>query len=355
MPVVGRARKQRSARVSVIEFVRPERPWPAPYSLEQAFEVLRVMVATGRRYTVLGPWGRTGVSELLQGGHLANCGTTRSIASLRDLTACFHRALLAKGNIAVERWRREQDFTLGARRLLSIPHYRPDGLFRFQGALFPTRSIDQTLTSYFDGLPGTDLRASLNSVHWSVRRVHRAVVDVDPDGFRFWLEYGASGSVWSHTLARTRRGESFLDTFDRAWTRCLLLTGAIGRGLGDIVTRLNQEDADPSNGPDASDPSHICWVAFRRPIHARAVTRIGHFALVPLGPGPSLTLVHWPSGRILRTQRTGTWDRLDRLAHALEAAGCGKGGPPRRETIQATARHTSRPHTRGRAHADTRC
>jgi len=45
-------RKRTSAKLSLIEFVRPasQGDWPYPYSTEQAFELLRWMLATGKSY-----------------------------------------------------------------------------------------------------------------------------------------------------------------------------------------------------------------------------------------------------------------------------------------------------------------
>ncbi len=324
-------RKQPQATLSLIEFVRPDGSWPYPYSLEQAFELLRRMVASGRKYFVPGCWGQSGVLELLYGGGVVNCGALRPIESLSDLRRCLHRALLGIGNDAVERWRRRQHFRVTSTRTLTVPHYHPFRRYPFQGHQVSEHDIFLALTRYFHDVPGTRLPVSLNAVHLQARRVSRAIVDIDPDFFRFRIEYGLAGSAWSHTLAITRRGESFLDTFDRAWSRYRLLTEMAAREPDLFISRLNQEEKNASESRDLDPP---CWVRLRRPVQAHAVETMAHFALVPLGHGPSLNLVHWPSGRVVLTRRQGPWEALRRTALQLE---CRRRTPPTPEALtQAT-------------------
>lgn len=351
-------RKQARADLSLIEFVRPGGSWPYPYSVEQAFELVRAMVATGRRYSLPGRWGKSGVLELLCGGGVVNCSALRPISSLGDLNACLHRALLGVANTAVEQWRKREHFTLTGRHTLTVPHYRALQRCPFQGQQVAEHEIGVALTQYFSQIAGRQLAVSLNSVHLTARRVVQALVDVGPDSFRFRLEYGLNGSVWSCTLARTQAGESFLDTFNRAWSRYRLLTGEAEPDPARLAHRLNEdEQTGPGSTRTHGDPP-VCWVAGRRPIQGHPVEMTERFALVPLGHRPSLNLVHRASGRLLLTRRAGAWTdgwtTTRRPAGQLEATGCGHSEPPSHETVQAAARAAGKADPKGMQNAHHR-
>jgi len=214
-------RKRASAQLSLIEFVRPvsEGFWPAPYSLEQAFELLRWMVATGASYRSPGRWVDEGVHRMLG---VEQFGTIRlkSVAQLRE---SIHRGLLGREhNDAHRQWRADHGIRVDGTVVVQCRHNKP-----FTGAPYPgltsEAGVRDAVDTFFGTPAGTRLKAQLNSVHRRARVVHRAEIHMDAEGFRFLLYYGfnahrpgQSDSEWSYVLARSRAGETFLDTFARA-------------------------------------------------------------------------------------------------------------------------------------------
>ncbi|GJD87780.1 hypothetical protein BHAOGJBA_1285 [Methylobacterium hispanicum] len=103
-PTVGeeafpRPPRRRSFQAPLIELLRPFGYWPQPLSLEQAFELLRWMVATGAskpEYTSQLRWGRAGVTELLSSSSGLSYDRVEPITSIEDLRRRFHMAILAR-------------------------------------------------------------------------------------------------------------------------------------------------------------------------------------------------------------------------------------------------------------------
>lgn len=80
--------------VRFIDLVRPDGYWPQPYTLEQAFEIFRWMVAKGEGYSTQERWGSRGVVDLLSATSGIGHSSVIPISSLEDLRKRFHYAVL---------------------------------------------------------------------------------------------------------------------------------------------------------------------------------------------------------------------------------------------------------------------
>lgn len=219
-------------RAELIDLVRPDSFWPHPFSIEQAFEIFRWMVATGDAYRDPTRWGRVGVRELLSATSGTGADEVTSITSLADLRTRFHHALLASPRCpAVVQWRKDHRVEIGARIRVRSPVYT-----QFEGARHlgfgSEGAIKDTLDRITIRSRGQTLKARLNYVHLDVETVHGVSIAVSAKGFVFRLKYGdpfhdnRPYSAWSHSLARTRPGETFLETFARARDVYDMLMGA---------------------------------------------------------------------------------------------------------------------------------
>ena len=225
------ARKSRF-NVSFTDLVRPDGFWPQPYSLEQAFEIFRWMVKTGSGYTSPTRWGRVGVKALLSATSANDAEAVTPIRSIADLRERFHYAILGFARSeAMALWRSAHRVEPGQKVRLAVPVYTPFAGARHLGWKCEA-DIKEAFTRLTSGHRGQALAVSLNSVWPDVRHVHGVTVAVRADGFRFQLTFGEDPSQdrptssWTDTLAVTRPGESFLDTFARARdVMAVLLTG----------------------------------------------------------------------------------------------------------------------------------
>jgi len=125
------------------------------------------------------------------------------VTSLEDLKTRFQRALLVRSHAFMEYWRNDQAISLRSSFGLDV---------RVPQVIDP---IWTSLTEMFD-CRGFDLPVQLNSYHEAARRVRQVVVVLTDEGFSFLLYYGYEGSIWSHHLASTRKGEPFAHTCKRA-------------------------------------------------------------------------------------------------------------------------------------------
>jgi hypothetical protein len=226
--------RQSRFSVDLTEFLRPECFWPSPYTIEQAFETFRKMVATGKGYATPDRWGHTGVYGLLSASSAYDDSHVDPIRSLDDLRERFHYALLGRNRSpAIAQWRKDHRMMPGQRIQVRVPIHKP-----FEGARYlgygSESDIKTTLTAMFTQVRGKRLHASLNSVHLGVRGAQRVTIAVSPSGFRFVLDFGTfdergnDGSRWGETLARTRPGETFLETMTRVRDVLhVLLTGEV--------------------------------------------------------------------------------------------------------------------------------
>jgi len=213
-------RKRTSAKLSLIEFVRPvsDGYWPNPYSVEQAFELARWMLATGQAYPHPDRWVNAGVPWLLS----ASEGAIR-IRKLEDLRETIHRGILGREqNDAHTRWRVDHNIRVDAEIVLPYRHNKPHSGAPYLGMECES-DVKNELKAFLSTAAGTRMKAQLNSVHARAKVIHSVDINVLPDGFSFRVYFGfnahrpgQSDSEWSHVLARTKHGETFLDTFARA-------------------------------------------------------------------------------------------------------------------------------------------
>jgi len=213
-------RLKRSASVKLIDLVSPDYSWPYPYSIEQAFQTFRWMVASGSRYA--DPEEPT-VIDLLSDTSGQGHVTVRPVGNLEDLRRRFHLALFSKlHGAAVSRWRLECGIRVDQAITLPYRHYKPLNALTHLGFKCEA-DIRQKLVALLQVKSGTKLTESLNSIHKRARTIHRVDLSVHAKGFAFQVHYGFNAfgprqmdSEWSHNLAHTVGDEPFLDTFARA-------------------------------------------------------------------------------------------------------------------------------------------
>ena len=210
------------AKIAFIAFVRPDCYWPAPYTIEQAFEVFRWMVRTGSAFERPTRWGRNGPIETLScSPSCTGFGHVNPIVSLADLRRRFHFGLLSAhaSSSGVDEWRAAENVRVDAEKIIAFRHHKP-----FSGGAGWT--CEAEVFKAINGLfaDGQSLRTarSLNPVHPSARTCKSVKIAVEGDRFRFFLTYGwpdeESTSCWTHLLAWTEGNEPFLATLARAAT-----------------------------------------------------------------------------------------------------------------------------------------
>jgi hypothetical protein len=234
MTVQMKARRRHTAKVSLIEFLRPGGNCPYPYSIEMAFQTLRYLIASGVGYKTRHHWLTTSISSLL-GGSSDDCSYPRPIAGLKDLLQRFQVALFARGSAEIDNWRRDKGIHAYAELDLAFLHYKPMAPVQHLG-FRSEAAIVKALHALLEESPGETTSISLNSIHPTARVVHQVDVTISPEGFRFSLRYGfhtpekmreQGDSEWVYCLAETehgaesknKQGEPFLDTFRRALDR----------------------------------------------------------------------------------------------------------------------------------------
>lgn len=218
-------RKQPTRRNTVVQleaFLRPDSFWPSPYSTEQAFQLFRALLDSGRPYR--DPRTRAGVIELLSMASGCNFSAVTPIRNLADLRERFRWVFFGEifGD-AVDRWRRECGISAYGEFNIPYRHYKPKAPVFHLG--FQSESdIRKALHTLLNTPAGTKLAASLNYAHKKkARTVHRVDLSVRESGFSFDLHYGynamlpgQSDSEWQHQLASTIGDEPFVDTLARA-------------------------------------------------------------------------------------------------------------------------------------------
>lgn len=208
------------AKIAFVEFVRPDGYWPQPYTIEQAFEVFRWMVKTGRPFERPTRWGQNGPMEMLscnpsctEHHHVTN------VLSIEDLRRRFHFALLSAYGTSsgVQEWREAENIKIGAERIIAFRHHKP-----FSGGAGWTceADVEKAINGLFHDGKTLLTATSLNQYHPTARHCKSVQIAVEPDHFRFILEYGWPDSEctshWFHDLARTEGREPFLLTTARA-------------------------------------------------------------------------------------------------------------------------------------------
>lgn len=210
-------------------FISPDGYWPSPYSIEQAFGVLRWMAETGADKSKYGDkttWVTQSVAALLS--CKPTCGMTEidPIRDIADLTKRFHYAILSIHNgPRVEQWRRDHGITADGSEIISFPHYQ----YSTFGKCEAQNKID---VENFLGIAGGKINCQLNSCHARATAVHGILLTLVPfAGYKFGLRYGYArdrSSWWVEPLAYQRKGEPFMDTFTRARARLAELSPESG-------------------------------------------------------------------------------------------------------------------------------
>jgi hypothetical protein len=226
---------QTKAKINFIDFIRPDGYWPSPYSVDQAFGVMRWMVATGSAMPELaderGQWGTSTVINLL------NCSPTcvnshapLSITNVAALRKSFHYALLSRyESRRVKRWKEKHGVSHTSTKILDFPNEGIQGAA--DGAGVSAERVDQ-LT-----LCKRRLTTQLNSCHAAATELYGVTINIDanshggtyypPGGrFRFTVDYGFDGSIWHHDIAIGTPAETFSQTLKRAEIELDKLTGA---------------------------------------------------------------------------------------------------------------------------------
>lgn len=224
----NKQRAKRSAVVSLIEFLRPDCYWPHPYSLEQAFQLFRWMVATAAksRYSDQMRWGAMSPIDLLSDSSGIGHSSVAPISSIADLRRRFQLAFFGThGGNGTLRWREENGIQAYGTVTLPYRHYVPHAGAKHLG--FDSESaIETALNKFFEKAPGMRLAAQLNSFHAGAKVVQDVTIGVSARGFNFNLRYGFTApksgkldSEWTYSLAKTIGDESFVETFARAIAR----------------------------------------------------------------------------------------------------------------------------------------
>lgn len=219
-------RYRHSAKVALIEFLRPGGYSAFPYSIELAFQTLRHLVASGIGYKTQHHWHTTSVSGLL-GARSNDSGSCVSIKSLKDLFHRFHLALLTT-SAEGDRWRADKGIHVYATLDLNVLHYKPNSPVAHLG-FEGEQDILKRLKIMLENSQGQATSVSLNCIHQTARVIHNVGVVVSPEGFSFELRYGfhapgKADSEWNYCLAKTEKAlgsndkldEPFLDTLRRA-------------------------------------------------------------------------------------------------------------------------------------------
>jgi hypothetical protein len=208
--------------VEFINLVRPECYWPQPLSLEQAFEVFRWLVRTGDGYASPTRWGCVGTKALLSATSANDDCSVSQVESIADLRTRFHYAILGVARSeAIAKWRSDHGVGPAGKVRISVPTYRP-----FVGARHLGWDSERAIIDTFERLTlkcrGQRMAVPLNYIHLGSRYLHRVSVAVRPENFSFILTFGdepcaeRGACSWNETIASTRPGETFLDTFARA-------------------------------------------------------------------------------------------------------------------------------------------
>jgi hypothetical protein len=211
------------ATIDFLELVRPDSYWPQPYSLEQAFQIYRWLIRTGKPFT---EYSHYGVYDLLAGSGAR--GTTdlyyNPIASIPALRQVFRYAILGRPNCGLSiSWRDKEKIAIGQRRILYFPHYVPFVGTPLLGMDLSEAQISTVLSAYFAAQG--NLIVQLNPAYAAAIEIIRLLITVETSGdfpFRFILDYGFDGSSWRHELAS---GERFIDTLGAALTEFERVSG----------------------------------------------------------------------------------------------------------------------------------
>ena len=229
--------RRRPFAVDPVDLLRPSRHWSWPgvagLSIEQAFEAMAEIVRRAHLpgYVEQMQWGSLSPFEQIDGGSGTSSHRATPIRSLTQMREMFHHAYLGRPRCAAQRrWTQEQGIRLGVPLAITVRTYR-EHVSLTQIGFENEEAVRGTLARMLGGRDGEGLSwgtdagsrmaVSLNGCHPYCRTLHGVEVHVGKKGrFRFVMSYGDApvgrGSSWEVTIARSRPGESFLDTLARA-------------------------------------------------------------------------------------------------------------------------------------------
>lgn len=196
------------AKIRFIEFLRPGCFWPYPYTLEQAIGVYSWMadsaVSHFRKrhhnpvFALLGCQPSCLFSEL------------KPITGIDNLRQCFHYALLDSVGSQVAEWKAKNGIAVDGSRMIGFRHHE------YGTGPACEASMKTGLDSFLE-LTGT-LTPQLNEYHADARNILgvKLTYCTYSRGWRFELEYGVDGSVWTYPLAQQRKGQTFYECFAAA-------------------------------------------------------------------------------------------------------------------------------------------
>lgn len=216
----GAIRPRRSFQVDVRRLISPTTSLH-PLEVDQAFELMRWMVDTSRNYEQRCTWHTQKVWHLLAGSRsLGGDEAVPMVTGEKDLKDRFVHAVLGLGYDIYDQWREDHGIHPTARLEIEALHHGPN-TSRFDSRIRPRSAhrmggMCETLFTMMRELPGMTLSRQLNSCHAGARIIDSFGVVVEPSGFLFRIRYGYEGSLWTHDVAKTRGGETFAETMDRA-------------------------------------------------------------------------------------------------------------------------------------------
>lgn len=210
------------AKYDFAAFVRPGGYWPHPYSVEQAFGVLRWMVQTGTPYHSRGTWGTHSIHGLLScKPTCVNFNEIEPISSLGDLERRFHYGLLENAGARLEQWRQDFGVKVYSQRTITFKHSEP----------FKDEMCEAAIKRGLDSLMKASgrLTVQLNEYHRGAKDVLGVRLHLRGTWI-FVLNYGYQGSVWYRTLARQTKDQTFVAAFQRAVKELSRLTDPANAG-----------------------------------------------------------------------------------------------------------------------------
>lgn len=221
-----------------------------PLETDQAFEALRWMVTTSANYEQRCSYHTQKVWHLLAGERSGGVEDgVPMIVSEKDLKSRIVHGVLGLGYDIYDQWREDFGIHPTSRITIQTPHHGTN-TDRFDHGVRPWKgnydgSLDKALWQLMKSLPGMRLGVQLNRCHPGAVIIDSFGVVVHPKGFVFRLRYGYQGSSWSKDLARTRGGETFVETLARA---VFLIKSLVPDYQAQIDARTSRSNAPVQTG-----------------------------------------------------------------------------------------------------------
>lgn len=192
-----------------------------PLHLDQAFETFRWMVASSTPYSVDCSYHTQTVHLLLNGAaERRSLDGVSPIRSIDDLKSRFQYALLGQSYDIYQIWRDDHGLHPSAKITINVLHHGANG---HHVATKRPKTLEDAFSSLCANARGLRMRRSPNSCHDDATLIQSFGVVVSAHGFEFVIDYGMTtdfiASSWRLGLAKTRGGEPFYETLDRALLR----------------------------------------------------------------------------------------------------------------------------------------